>query len=216
MNRPKLPRGILFDLDGTLAMSMGVMKAAYFEFLALHSTDGSNDEFDSLNGPPLREVVRTLCQTHNLTGTFENNYEEYLTLVARRYSNVQPVEGAKEILEFAKSHGLRTALVTSNSREVVSAWLKTNGLESTFDMICSGDDITRGKPDPEPYQVAMSGLSLEPSECVAIEDSRQGFISASSAQLHTFIVQTDRPVWLNDSMGTWVRNINEVVESLSA
>jgi HAD superfamily hydrolase (TIGR01509 family) len=215
MTRRKLPRGILFDLDGTLAMSMGVMKAAYFEFLSSHSTDGSNDEFDSLNGPPLRDVVRTLCRTHKLTGTFEKNYEKYLTLVATRYSDVQPVEGSSEILEFAKSNGLRTALVTSNSRAVVSAWLKANGLESSFDVICSGDDISRGKPDPEPYQVAMAELSLEPSECVAVEDSRQGFISASSAQLHTFIVQRERPVWLSDFLGTWVRTINEVVDYLS-
>jgi len=64
-------------------------------------------------------------------------------------------------------------------------------LSHMIDFIVSGDDVTRGKPDPEPYLIALKQTSRNSTEIVVIEDSPQGASSAVSAGLRTFVLGFD-------------------------
>jgi beta-phosphoglucomutase-like phosphatase (HAD superfamily) len=67
----------------------------------------------------------------------------------------------------------------------VEAILDASELAGLFDAMSTADDVERTKPDPAPYVLAAQKLGLEPSECVAIEDSVNGVTSAVAAGCHT-------------------------------
>jgi HAD superfamily hydrolase (TIGR01509 family) len=76
---------------------------------------------------------------------------------------------------------MRTALVTTASSLSVSALLHHFALEQVFDVVVAGDDVTRHKPDPEAYRLAITRLGVPAEECLAFEDSDGGIAGAAAA-----------------------------------
>src|SRR5260370_32993771 len=87
--------------------------------------------------------------------------------------------GAGELLAEVRAAGIPHALVTSSERPIMDAVLLQLGVSFTV-TVCA-DDVTRGKPDPEPYRRAASPLRADPRHCVALEDSPNGAAAAEAA-----------------------------------
>jgi HAD superfamily hydrolase (TIGR01509 family) len=98
--------------------------------------------------------------------------------------------GARELLLAVRAAGVPTALVTSTGRRLAEVALKTLGAEN-FDVLVCGDEVSRPKPDPEPYLTAAGLLGAPIGECVAIEDSPSGVASAVAAGAVVLAVPSD-------------------------
>lgn len=190
------PRAVLLDLDGTLADSISVMSRAYAAFLETLDRKPSLAEFESLNGPPLHEIVRRLKVTHGLQDSQESLLSLYVRVINDLYADVQPSKGAATLLRKAKEHDCFIGVVTSNSELRTNKWLQTVHFADLIDFIVSGDDVNKGKPHPEPYEKAAKKTSCRLSEIVAIEDSPQGARSAVDAGLRTLALGFGKnPSW---------------------
>ena len=89
---------------------------------------------------------------------------------------------------------VRTALVTTASRANVDAILDAHGLRPDFDVVVTGDDVSRHKPDPEAYLLAAARLAVAPAQCLVFEDSDIGLKSARAAGMAVVRVAfTDEP-----------------------
>jgi HAD superfamily hydrolase (TIGR01509 family) len=88
--------------------------------------------------------------------------------------------GAFELLMELRQAGVKTALVTMSMRRMALAVVEAIPFQA-FDVVVAGDDVTHGKPHPEPYFKAAELLGVEPGECIAIEDSVTGLRSAEAA-----------------------------------
>lgn len=155
MTWPTDAKAIFFDLDGTLADSLDVMKMVYRRFLESLGKEPSDAEFARLNGPPLREIAGILKRTHNLVDEEDQLLSKYQSILDRVYEEVEPAAGALELLQHTRARGMTTAVVTSNGRRRTESWLKRVGLFETIDDVVTSEDVTKGKPDPEPYMVAL-------------------------------------------------------------
>ena len=82
------------------------------------------------------------------------------------------------------------ALTSSSSRAEVDLIAKEFGIDHEFRITISADDVTKGKPNPEPYLITAQKLDLQPQECVVIEDSRSGVLSAKAAGCYCIGVTT--------------------------
>ena len=182
------PKAILLDLDGTLADSLFVMRLSYHIFLKQFDRESTNEEFDSLNGPPLQEIIKRLKHAHSLNESEDVLLKNYFDIIDHAYFSVKPRYGAISLLQKAKKKDCTIGIVTSNSTKRTQTWLVTVGLHNKIDFIVSGDDVRQGKPRPEPYFLASQLTSCPPDEIVAIEDSRHGAMSAVSAGLKTFVL----------------------------
>lgn len=85
MTSPISPRAILIDLDGTLADSLSVMRIAYRRFLEQFQVEPTDAEFDSLNGPPLPEVIRRLKVSHALKDDEQLLLAGYYDIIDQAY-----------------------------------------------------------------------------------------------------------------------------------
>ncbi|MBN1929927.1 MAG: HAD family phosphatase [Chlorobiaceae bacterium] len=93
----------------------------------------------------------------------------------------------RETIE-ALSGNVRLAIVTGSPRDKVLLMHAAHGLLDHFEVIVTDDEITNAKPHPEPYLKAMELLGVEPSRCLAVEDSRRGMDSAVAAGLRCIAV----------------------------
>ena len=94
---------------------------------------------------------------------------------------VDPKPGIVELLDYLEDHGIRKAITTSSPIQRVEKYLKPLGLLDRFDRICSGHQVPKGKPEPDIYLYGAACLELEPGECLALEDSYTGILSAHRA-----------------------------------
>jgi HAD superfamily hydrolase (TIGR01509 family) len=100
--------------------------------------------------------------------------------------------GARELLEEVAAAGVPYALVTGSQRPFTNAVLASTGFR--FPVTVTGDDVTRTKPDPEPYLLAAKLLDAGPDNCVALEDSPNGVASATAAGCHVIAVPSLVPI----------------------
>jgi HAD superfamily hydrolase (TIGR01509 family) len=101
--------------------------------------------------------------------------------------------GALELVDGVRSRGAKTALVTSSYRALVDPALRWLGAHR-FDAVVTGDEVSRGKPDPEPYVAACLALGVEPRSAVVIEDAITGVRSAESAGCTVVVVPSVAPI----------------------
>lgn len=93
-----------------------------------------------------------------------------------------------EVLEKLRAMGIKTAVATATDMERAGKYLREIGIFDKFDRIICADMVENGKPQPDIYLYACDQLGEEPSECVAVEDSPNGVLSAYRAGLHTIMV----------------------------
>ena len=102
--------------------------------------------------------------------------------------------GVQELMTYLKENGIKAAIATSSPLDRTEKYLRSVGLDNAFDKLISGYMVKRGKPEPDIYQLAALELGLDPQECLALEDSPSGLLSASRAGcLPVMIPDQDQP-----------------------
>ena len=173
---------VLIDFDGTLVDSSPLHDSAYREVLRQYEPELLRHyRYDGVKGRTTREALRAL-------GVHDEEDLELLTSAKQRayrdlLSRLEPLPGARQVLEALRAIGSTTYLVTSGSRTSVESALRSTGIERFFRGVVTGDDVRAGKPAPDPYRFCLRHHGLSPRACVAVEDSASGVISAGKAGL---------------------------------
>lgn len=124
--------------------------------------------------------------------------EEFIGIVDTR--GINPIPGVMAYLEWCRSNFERVALVTSSNRRVQSYLCEKIGIASLFDAITTGDDITNGKPAPDPYILSLLKLRSFPHQSIVTEDSESGILSAHRAGCDVLAIATSHTA---DEIGTF-------------
>ena len=102
---------------------------------------------------------------------------------------IEPMPGLIEVLEDLRPR-FKMAVATSARMSFVEIIFGNLKLNRFFDVIQTSDDISRGKPDPEIYQLAMRKIGIAPQLCFVLEDSSNGSLAGKRAGAHTIAVPT--------------------------
>jgi len=111
----------------------------------------------------------------------------------RAVEGIQPMKGAKELLEWLNGQGIACVLVTSTAREGAERTLRELGMWELLPCRITGDMLTRSKPDPEPYLRAAELANADPARCLVLEDSLNGLRSGRAAGCVTGMVPDTLP-----------------------
>jgi HAD superfamily hydrolase (TIGR01509 family) len=191
---PRELQGVLFDMDGLLVDS----EPLWFEVecAVMARLDGQWSEADQqalIGGSLPRTVSYLLARAGRPAAPEEVGrwlVDGMTALLRSRRLTMLP--GARELLAEVRAAGVPHALVTSSERPIMEAVLAQLGIGFTA-TVCA-DDVSRGKPDPEPYLRAASLLDADPRRCVALEDSPNGVASAEAAGCRLIAVPSLVPI----------------------
>ena len=96
---------------------------------------------------------------------------------------IEELHGLKHLLQIAKKKNISVALATMSDLQNISFIIDKLGIRSSFDMITGAEQITKGKPHPEIYELVLSTFKISPDEAVVFEDSQGGILSAKAAHI---------------------------------
>jgi HAD superfamily hydrolase (TIGR01509 family) len=108
-------------------------------------------------------------------------------------SGVPLKQGAKELLNSLRKQTVSCALVTSSRRRLTDLKLQNAGIADFFQVQICGDEVNRGKPDPQCYLLAAEKLAVEPARCLVLEDSAPGITAALAAGMTAWWVPDKNP-----------------------
>jgi HAD superfamily hydrolase (TIGR01509 family) len=196
-------KAIIFDVDGTLSETEDTHRKAFNEAfdkkgLPWHWDHRLYRQLLAVSGG--KERIRHFIDVHDPERLHSKDLDGYIRdlhaaktaiytrMIADGEAKLRP--GVRPLIDKSSAAGIRLAIATTTSLPNVEALLLSTygdqGIDK-FEVICAGDVIEQKKPAPDIYLLALDKLDLPAKDCVAIEDSRNGLLSAHQAGIATVI-----------------------------
>lgn len=176
-----MPAAVLWDMDGTLVDTEPFWIECEHALVAEHGGTWSSADAHSIVGSDLLHSATALRERGGVRLEPREIVERLLDGVIERMRTGVPWRpGAEELLASCVGAGIPSALVTMSWRRFADAVLDA-APPGSFQVAIVGDEVSNGKPHPEPYLAAARSLGVAPADCVAIEDSPTGVASALAA-----------------------------------
>ena len=183
-------KALIFDMDGTLVHSDPVHLEAFAEVLKPEGVAIDEEIYRSTIIGRTNEAIFASLLPHLPVERHEAYADEKEATFRRMASNLKPLEGLLDLLDWAEGRGVKIALVTNAPRLNADHMLDVLGLAERFPVQITIEQVERGKPDPLPYLTALERLGIRAEEAVAFEDSPSGMRAAKAAGLFSFGVLT--------------------------
>jgi beta-phosphoglucomutase len=191
----RLPRGFIFDLDGTLAANMPLHEEAFRLFTDKHGLPRLTGEMRArLDGKRNRDIFPILFGG-TLAPDVLRGYADEKEVLYRDLSKGRLVAlpGLIRLLDALDRRGLPAALATSAPLENVTHTLSELGLAARLTRIVRSDTMERGKPHPDVFLAAAQLIEVPPGDCIAFEDAPAGIMAARAAGMQCVALTTSFP-----------------------
>lgn len=183
---PRPPKAVVFDLDGTLIDSEALVLEAYMAAADRHGVPFTHDQFLSLVGKHRQASSALMQQYFGETFPLEAFYATVGEFFGDKAAPLKP--GALALFDRLEAARLPFALATSSGPGWVNKHFTAHRLAERFRGVVTREDVTHGKPHPEPYLKASTMLGHHPHDVLAVEDSPTGVASAHAAGLMTIMI----------------------------
>ena len=171
----------IFDLDGTLVSSVGTHERAYQRLFKNYGITLTDSELKEQSGRKNVLFIQIILDRRNRTDLNPQNLSDEKDSIVMDVLQKEPAvvyPNVKELLELLHANGIRNILATSATKK--TALLLGKELMSYFDRELFGEDISRGKPDPEMFLKAAGKMSFESKDCIVFEDAKSGVEAAKA------------------------------------
>lgn len=210
-------KAFIFDLDGTLLDSMPVWDRVYSAPFRQYDIDVPEGYLIKVNHMSLDDCVKYTLENTPLSCDGETLLAIWRSYCEKAYFEEIPLkDGARELLDFLHSKGIKLAIATALPYYLFLPCLKRLGIYQLFDYFVSTDDVSHGKDSPEVYLKAAEKLGLQPSDCTVAEDSHIGIASAKTAGFVTLGVYDKASEkysgYVKENSDYYVENLREVID----
>ena len=183
---------VIFDFVFTIVDSMWMWTDIDIEYLGRFGIDFRPEIQRDIEGMSVEETAVYFRDVLGVPRSVSEMRDDWIAMTLYRYEHeVKPKPYAREFISLLKDRGVKMGIATSNAVENVRICLKSNRLESFFDVVITSSDVARGKPFPDVYLHAASLLGSDPENCVVFEDIPAGIASGRAAGMETVAVYDD-------------------------
>ncbi|EUJ09455.1 haloacid dehalogenase superfamily protein, subfamily IA, variant 3 with third motif having DD or ED [Methylophilaceae bacterium 11] len=202
-------KAAIFDMDGLLIDSERIIMQACIQAAAQVGITYTQAEYVELIGRAGPDSTRIMVEQLNGVENFNLVMQGLDALLAQRNHMFPLKTGAQALLEYYQANQIICSVASSSPMHHITHRLNHVGVLNHFSHLTSGQEVERGKPNPDIYLLAVNKLGLSPQACIAFEDSEMGARAAIAAGLKVVVV----PDLLQPS--DYVRaHCHQVVESL--
>ena len=178
-------RAAIFDFDETIVQLEAQHDAASHALAREHGDDYLRlpESFRHRSGHRVLDDVAEMKAFFEWDEPLESLYQRRQELFHDECSraSIELMPGVEQVVASLVGKGLVLGIASSGSRESIRRVLTRLGLDRVFGVVVAGEDVTNGKPHPEPYELAAFRLGVRPDECLVFEDSAVGVRSAKTA-----------------------------------
>ena len=178
-------KAVISDLDGLLIDSEIISYKIYKEILHQFGHSFSIEEYaKNFSGKTEVKNITNLIETYSLPWTIEMGLNNVSKIESKFISQgVDLKSGAKELLSYLKDKYFKIAIASSSTEDRALIILRQHNIIEYFDEFVFGNEVEKGKPNPDIFLRACDKLSEKPEKCLVLEDSEAGIQSAYSANI---------------------------------
>lgn len=179
----------IFDMDGTLLDTEAVFKTIVYEVCTELGFEMTDAVHMAMVGSSHERTNQLLIEAYGVTFPYSLFDERCrVTMRERTHDGVPVKQGAREFLNELRDRKIPIAVATSSRTPHAHTHLGAAGLLELFETVVTRDDVVNPKPHPEPYLTAARRLGVDPTQCLALEDSHAGVRAAHAAGMQTVMV----------------------------
>lgn len=181
---------VIFDMDGLIVDSEVRALKAWQEVAEKRGIPGIDELFPKMIGMNVYTRGLLFAETFGEDFPFLECDNEVRS-IAHGYEAISPVplkKGVRELLAYLRENGFKIAIASSGLLATIERRMKHHGIFEYFDVIVSGDMVTKSKPDPEIFLLCAEKLGVHPSEITVFEDSQNGIKAAHAAGMRPVMV----------------------------
>ena len=198
-------RAVVLDMDGLMLDTEGMSRIAWQKTLAEWGFSITEQQYLQLIGLTVSDVGAIMRTWYGADIPFDSIYGRKLALVDETIESqgIPQKRGLPVFLAAVDALGLRKAVATSTARKRALYKLNLSGVPGVFEVVAGGDEVARGKPAPDLFQLAAQRLGIPTEECLAFEDSDPGVLAAHAAGMCVIIIPDQKSPSTEAAAAAW-------------
>ena len=183
-------KAIIFDMDGLMIDSERVTFECYQERLKDMNLTMDEEFYKTLLGKPIKGIYQRFYVVYGNDFPIQNVIQDVHQLMAERFETegVPVKKGLVELLHYLKDNNYKTIVATSSNRDRVDKILAQAKITEFFDDSICGDEVTKGKPNPEVFLKSCQKLGVNVDEAIVLEDSEAGIQASYDANIKVICI----------------------------
>ena len=183
-------KAIIFDMDGLMIDSERVTFECYQERLKDMNLTMDEEFYKTLLGKPIKGIYQRFYDVYWNDFPIENVIQDVHQLMAERFETegVPVKKGLVKLLHYLKDNNYKTIVATSSNRDRVDKILAQAKITEFFDDSICGDEVTKGKPNPEVFLKSCQKLGVNVDEAIVLEDSEAGIQASYDANIKVICI----------------------------
>ena len=183
-------KAIIFDMDGLMIASERVTFECYQERLKDMNLTMDEEFYKTLLGKPIKGIYQRFYDVYGNDFPIQNVIQDVHQLMAERFETegVPVKKGLVELLHYLKDNNYKTIVATSSNRDRVDKILAQAKITEFFDDSICGDEVTKGKPNPEVFLKSCQKLGVNVDEAIVLEDSEAGIQASYDANIKVICI----------------------------
>ena len=179
-----MKKGIIFDLDGTLVDSLPYHYKAWKIFFKENKVENFSERLKDYKGGGTLDLLTAVYGDKYSRKELKIMTDDKEIIFREIYkNNVVPIMGFMDMFELIKSKKILVGIASNAIRKNVKMILSELKIYEKFDSIICGDEVKRGKPDPEMFDETIDRFNLKKEECLIFEDSVEGVSAAVNSRV---------------------------------
>ena len=176
-------KAVIFDMDGVIIDSEPIHFETDMETMKYLECNISKEELEKYVGTTNEYMFSDIKKNYNIEKSVEDiiNYRAEIIKNKIVQSDLEPIEGIRELLSELKKKNIPAAIASSSPKDFINVVVSKFKLQEYFKYIVSGEEVANGKPAPDVYLETAKKLGIYPKDCIVIEDSKNGVLAAKSA-----------------------------------
>lgn len=184
-----MKKAVIFDMDGLMIDSERITKEEYTSLI--HSMGYTLDEtfYMTLLGKNQPAIFQSFYNKYGNDFPMDELWKNVHIVLDKRILEEKPIKnGLIELLEYLKRKNYKTIVATSSSRYRVDIILDKLNLKMYFDDVICGDEVNKGKPNPEIFLKACKKVNVNVNEAIVLEDSEAGILASYNANIDVICI----------------------------
>ena len=177
-------KGVIFDMDGTIVDSLPYHYRAWETFFEENKVENFSEKLKDYKGGGTLDLMTAVYGDKYSRKELKIMTDDKEIIFRKIYkNNVLPIKGFMEIFELIKSKKILVGLASNAIRKNVKMILSELKIYEKFDSIICGDEVEKGKPNPEMFNETVNRFKLKKEECLIFEDSIEGVTAAVNSDV---------------------------------
>ena len=177
-------KGVIFDMDGTIVDSLPYHYRAWEKFFKENKVENFSEKLKDYKGGGTLDLMTVVYGDKYSRKELKIMTDDKEIIFREIYkNNIVPIMGFMEMFELIKSKKILVGIASNAIRKNVKMILSELKIYEKFDSIICGDEVEKGKPEPEMFNKTVDRFNLKKEECLIFEDSVEGVLGAVNSKV---------------------------------